>query len=112
MGLETATYIGQLVPTNPTGTDPKSAGDDHLRLIKQTIQNTFPNINGAVTVTESELNALGGIALSGGFVFENDTTLDQDYTISNNKNGMTAGPATVADGYTLTIPAGSAWTVV
>jgi hypothetical protein len=27
MGLETATYIDGLVITNPTSTDPKSAGD-------------------------------------------------------------------------------------
>lgn len=43
MGLETATYIADLVATNPIGpTDPKSQGDDHLRLLKSVLQNTFP----------------------------------------------------------------------
>jgi hypothetical protein len=46
MALETATYIADLNPTNPPGTDPVAQADDHLRLIKQVLQNTFPNQTG------------------------------------------------------------------
>lgn len=47
MGLEVATYLNQLVASNPVGsTDPKSQGDDHLRLIKAVLQNTFPGLAG------------------------------------------------------------------
>lgn len=61
MGLETATYINGLVATNPVGaTDPKSAGDDHLRLIKATLLATFAGITGAVTATHTELNYVHG----------------------------------------------------
>lgn len=61
MGLEAATFINQLVATNPVGaTDPRSQGDDHLRLIKLALQNTFPAITGAVTATHGELNQLHG----------------------------------------------------
>jgi hypothetical protein len=61
MGLEAATYINELVPTNPVGaTDPKAQGDDHLRLIKQVLQNTFPNINGVVNATDEQLNLVAG----------------------------------------------------
>lgn len=42
MGLETATYISQLVPANPLSTDAVSQGDDHLRLIKSVLQSSFP----------------------------------------------------------------------
>lgn len=63
MGLETSVYIDGLVPSNPTGSDLKSLGDDHLRLIKQTIKNTFPNITGAVTLTQAALNQLGNVEL-------------------------------------------------
>ena len=56
MGLETGTYISDLVVTNPTSTDPKSQGDDHLRLVKSTLKNTFPNITGAMTVSHTVLN--------------------------------------------------------
>jgi len=59
MALETATYINDLVATNPTATDGISAADDHLRLIKSTLQGTFPNFTGeAVTLTENEINTL------------------------------------------------------
>ena len=58
MGLEAATYIDGLVITNPDGSDNKSQGDDHIRLIKSTLKNTFPNINGAVTPTEEQINVL------------------------------------------------------
>lgn len=47
MGLETGTYIDDLVITNPVGsTDAKSEGDNHLRLIKATIKATFPGLAG------------------------------------------------------------------
>lgn len=56
MGLETGTYISDLVESNPTATDPKSQGDDHLRLIKSALKATFPNLTGAVTVTQDDIN--------------------------------------------------------
>tara|TARA_Y100000310_G_scaffold94408_1_gene92037 strand:+ start:718 stop:1563 length:846 start_codon:yes stop_codon:yes gene_type:complete len=44
MGLETGTYVSDLTIANPVGaSDPKSQGDDHLRLIKKVLRNTFPN---------------------------------------------------------------------
>lgn len=65
MGLETATYISDLNPANPTGSDARSTGDDHLRLIKSAIKTTFPNISGAVTPSQSVLNKLGTTAAPG-----------------------------------------------
>ena len=64
MALETATYISGLVASNPPGTDPKSQADEHFRLIKSTILNTFPNITGAVTATHTELNYVDGVTSS------------------------------------------------
>lgn len=61
MALETGTYISDLVTTNPVAADPKSAGDDHLRLLKSTIKATFPNVTGAVTATHTELNYVDGV---------------------------------------------------
>jgi len=58
MALESATYIDGLVTTNPTGTDNRSQGDDHIRLLKSTIKTTFPNINGAVSATDEELDGV------------------------------------------------------
>lgn len=44
--------------------------------------------------------------------WENDQTVTASYTITTNKNAMTAGPITVASGVTVTVPSGSTWTVV
>jgi hypothetical protein len=62
MALETATYISDLNAENPATNDPKSQGDDHLRLIKSALKTTFPNITGAVTPTHAELNQVAGVA--------------------------------------------------
>lgn len=59
-GLESGTYISDLVATNPLSSDLASTGDDHIRLLKSTIKNSFPNINGAVSATDEELSLLAG----------------------------------------------------
>lgn len=56
MGLETTTYISGLVASNPTSSDFKTQGDDHIRLVKSALLNTFPNVTGAMTRTHTELN--------------------------------------------------------
>lgn len=58
MPLENATYISDLVDTNPASTDQIRQADDHLRLVKKTILNTFPNVQGEVTVTQDDLNTI------------------------------------------------------
>lgn len=58
MALESATYISDLVPTNPAHTDLLSQADGHLRLIKQVIQNTFPSVNNVVSANDSDLSAI------------------------------------------------------
>lgn len=52
MGLEAATYISQLVNTNPLAADKKNQGDDHLRLIKAVLQASLPNMDRAFRVPE------------------------------------------------------------
>lgn len=57
MALESATYINDLVITNPVGaTDPKGQGDDHIRMIKAVLKATFPNLTAAVTLTPTQMN--------------------------------------------------------
>jgi len=58
MPLEIATYISDLVPSNPAASDGLNNADDHMRMIKATLLNTFPNINAAVTITDEQLNAI------------------------------------------------------
>ena len=61
MALESTTYINGLVATNPAGTDARSQGDDHIRMVKSAVKATFPNITGAITPTHTELNYVDGV---------------------------------------------------
>jgi hypothetical protein len=61
MALETFNYIDSLNTANPTATDNVSEGDDHIRGIKTTLKNTFPNVNAAVSPTDEELNYVDGV---------------------------------------------------
>ncbi len=82
MALETGTFISDLVVTNPVASDPLAAADDHLRLIKTTIKNTFPNLTAAVTVTASDLNGKvpnavqkdGSVAMTGPLSLSGDAS--------------------------------------
>lgn len=53
MGLETATFLNDLVTTNPVSGDSKSQGDDHLRLVKSAAKTTFPNADKAFYFPDS-----------------------------------------------------------
>lgn len=61
MPVETASYISQLVPTQPQGGESISEGDDHIRVIKSAVQNSLPNVGGPVTTTHEELNKVPGL---------------------------------------------------
>jgi hypothetical protein len=58
----------------------------------------------------------GGGGATGGSTdkvfFENDQSVTASYTISSNKNAVTAGPITIDAGVTVTVPSGSSWVVV
>ena len=44
--------------------------------------------------------------------YENENSVDTNYTLTTNFNAVSAGPVTVASGITVTIPAGQAWVIV
>ena len=44
--------------------------------------------------------------------FENEQSVDTDYTLTAANNAVSAGPCTVASGVTVTIPTGAAWVIV
>lgn len=64
MSLETGNYISSLVATNPTPGDPKSQGDDHLRLLKDAVKNCFPGFTGTVFATGIDTGAANAFALT------------------------------------------------
>jgi hypothetical protein len=100
MALESATYISDLVSTNPTSSDNLSQGDDHLRLLKSTIKATFPNVSGAVLPTHTELNYVDGVTssiqtqldakavLASANTFTGNQTINGNLTVSGAVSGV------------------------
>lgn len=71
--------------------------------------------DGSITAAKLDPNAKIGGATGAGTdrtFYENDQTVNTSYTITSGKNAMSAGPITVADGITVTVPDGSTYTVV
>jgi hypothetical protein len=57
----------------------------------------------------------GGAAVGGGtdeIFFESEQTANNTYTITAGKNALTTGPFTIADGVTVTVPAGSRFVII
>jgi hypothetical protein len=76
--------------------------------------NNAINLSGSATVfigaTAQDLSPLGGG--SNKVFFENDTNVTANYTITDGKNAMSAGPITIDSGVTVTVGTGETWTVV
>ena len=70
-----------------------------------------------VVFTKKDDNSVAEIAGGGGTVaddciYENSQTISNDYTVTSNKNAMSAGPITVSSGVTVTVGSTSTWTIV
>ena len=50
MSVETAAWVTQLVSTNPVVGDPVGEGDDHLRMLKTVLKNSFPSTSTTAVV--------------------------------------------------------------
>lgn len=86
MGLETATYIGDFVPTDPGSGDLVSQGDDHIRLVKTVLQNTFPSVEKA-------------------FYFPTASAVSANTTIVAANMNVTFRVTTTSGAITMTLPA-------
>lgn len=121
MPIESATNPGELNPLWPLGTDPKSEGDNHLRLLKQVLQGwAGPTLKDEAELeawVNAQITALGG---GGGYFAGNNgrtgpaenvadifrvhgATITADITIAAGEHALACGPLTVADGITLQI---------
>lgn len=57
------------------------------------------------------LDANSNLAINGAF-WTNSQTISADYTVPTGQNAGTFGPATINSGITVTVSAGSTWTIV
>jgi|TARA_B100000085_G_scaffold69478_2_gene62177 hypothetical protein len=73
---------------------------------------TYDNSSGVISL---EASSGGAGAVGGGsdeIFYENGQTVTTNYTITNGKNAMSAGPITINSGVTVTVGTGETWTVV
>ena len=76
MGLETAATIKALVATNPTSTDPRDQGDDHLRMLKTVLKAMFPG----------QVTPFGAVQVIGSLT---TLTLDSIYSVQVSSTSLT-----------------------
>ena len=67
--------------------------------------------SGASTTERLRITADGNVRVTSG-VIENSNTISANYTVSTNFNAMSAGPMSISSGVSVTVPSGSAWTIV
>ena len=74
----------------------------------------------ALLGTDTVVTSVNGVVVAGSATgggtdkvfYENDITITTSYTIGTNKNAMTAGPITINNGVTVTVPSGSVWSII
>ena len=140
-GVEVKYIIGVTTEDIAAGTDGKVTNFGKVRNVNTSAWNDgdvlFVADNGAMTNVEPATGMVNAIAFVihaatngtlmvrfvaldeaglGGAIndvfYENAKTITSNYTLAGDRNAMTAGPITIADGVTVTISDGATWTVV
>ena len=77
---------------------------------------TFNSATGQLTATSyaGDGSNLTGVSsqVADGCITENSLTISNNYTMTTNKSGLSAGDITIANGVTVTIPSGSRYVIV
>lgn len=106
LGERTAATGALITPVGTTAQRPTAAAG-HFRFNSSLSQ--FEGYNGTAW------GKVGGGATGGGtddVFIENGQTVTTNYTLTTNKNAVSAGPITINVGITVTVPSGSNWAVV
>lgn len=102
MTIETASYINQLNTAYPRSTDLLKEGDDHIRMIKNTLKQTFPRIDKAVNINSDTLNSLATniVGTSTGIRVNGDFTMASGKAVNFGGNRLQgAGRPTDVNGF-------------
>lgn len=95
------------LPAGTTAERPSTPVEGHIRF--NTTLEQYEGYNG------TSWGTIGGGASgapNNAFMYEHDKTVTADYTMTANKNSVSAGPITIANGVTVTIPNNSTWVIV
>jgi hypothetical protein len=99
-------YVGFQAPSNITSN------------IIWTLPATDTSVSGYALKSDGSGNLSWGLAggasgaVGNQVFYENDINVTASYTISSNKNAVSAGPITINAGVTVTVPSGSSWVIV
>jgi hypothetical protein len=95
MTVENASYISGLNSAYPPGSDTISEGDDHLRLIKAVLKETFPNANEAINAIHTGTSA--PTSKTAGTLWYDTTSSNQVLKIYNGTDWKTFPVSTETD---------------
>jgi hypothetical protein len=95
VALETASYVADLVSTNPDGGDQRSTADDHLRLVKAVLKRTWPKVDAAVSLSAVQYMYLNDLSAS--VQLQLNQLRDGSATANNAVNSRFANSASVAN---------------
>ena len=111
VALDSATVVAKTSATGsgqlPSGTTAERDGSPSAGYIR------YNTTTGGFEGYSTAWGAIGGGASGGNgeaTVFENEISIGEDYTITANYNGVSAGPLTVTG--TITVSSGSTWVIV
>lgn len=114
--LAGATFTGEVVLSStgslslPPGTTAQRPGTPSNGMIRY--NTTLSQFEG---YKAGAWGAIGGGATGGSsddVFYENGQTVTANYTLTTNKNAMSAGPVSINSGVTVTIPTGASWVIV
>jgi len=92
------------------------ASKNHTHAVSELFDVDLTSLEDGSALVYNAVTKKWEVGIAGGAVeevfYENSTTLSTNYTITSGYNAMTAGPITIEDGVTVTVPPGSVWTIV
>jgi hypothetical protein len=114
VAVDTATIVSKTSSTGSAGIPSGTTGERDVSPLSgffrfNSTLGKFEGYNGTLR------GSVGGGATGGGadeVFLENGQTVTTNYTLSTNKNAVSAGPITINSGVTVTIPSGATWVIV
>lgn len=103
----TNTVFAQEIIFTPSGT----ISSTNLASAIAELDGDIATTNSSIASVSSSLSSKADLVANGTIV-QNNQSISSNLTFTANKNGISAGPITIADGVTVTITDGCSWSIV